>query len=148
MQSFSNEAPLKAWGMAQTESLSFAACAVLLFVSCALVVAQLPALQPGVVPGSCDAGEDTERPVKHSRDQGVDEFQLPCIVQLQGGQDIGCNVGLLLDRQAAGVELFPEVLTPSMLRRSAKKNRPPGRSTRHPRRERCPWTHSNVRTRY
>jgi hypothetical protein len=45
-------------------------------------VAQLPALEPGVVPGSCDAGEGTERPVKHSRDQGVDEFQFPCIVQL------------------------------------------------------------------
>jgi hypothetical protein len=65
-----------------------------------------------VVPGSCDAGEHTERPVKHSRDPCVDEFQLPCIVQPQGGQDVSCDVGLLLDRQAAGVELFSEGVNP------------------------------------
>jgi hypothetical protein len=43
-------------------------------------VAHFFVLEPGVVPRSCDAGEHTKRPVNHSRDPGVDEFQLPCIV--------------------------------------------------------------------
>jgi hypothetical protein len=108
-------------------------------------VAQPPALQPGVVPGSCDAGEHPERPVKDSRDQGVDEFQLPCIFQLEGGQDIGCDV----DRQAAGVELFPGGCRrrPRCADRRRKTGHP-GAARGLPRRERCPSTHSNVRTRY
>src|SRR5829696_9102033 len=71
-------------------------------------VAQSPALEPGVVPCSRDAGERTERPVKHSRDHSVDQFKLSGIVQLQGGQNVGCDVGLLLNCQVAYVELFPQ----------------------------------------